>query len=263
MFTQDSRNKSENDECRGRLLNTICKFFKSPSPPDKSATSPSKGEVNGLLRFTRNDDRVRAEVGRSMIEMLGVLAIIGVLSVGGIAGYSKAMEKFKYNKITQEYTDLIFGLLPFINTLPDQNGENNVVNEGITELADSLNLIPKTWRITSSKVVMDEYGNNLNLFIRNGQLVLDVYLSVSGESQQFYKFCQEFTTNFIQPLHSVLYRLRMYKASGVGTVRVYYGSDYCTADNKCIKDLTVAETDDYCRSCGESGKCALAFEFPK
>ena len=201
--------------------------------------------------------------GRSMIEMLGVLAIIAVLSVGGIAGYSKAMEKFKYNKITQEYTDFVFGLLPFINTLPDQNGENNVVNEGITELADSLNLIPKTWRITSSKVVMDEYGNNLNLFIRNGQLVLDVYLSVSGESQQFYKFCQEFTKNFIQPLHSVLYRLRMYKAPGVGTVRVYYGSDYCTADNKCIKDLTVAETNDYCRSCGKSGKCALAFEFPK
>jgi type II secretory pathway pseudopilin PulG len=36
--------------------------------------------------------------GRSMIEMLGVLAIIGVLSVGGIAGYSKAMTKFKINK---------------------------------------------------------------------------------------------------------------------------------------------------------------------
>ncbi|MBS6473139.1 MAG: hypothetical protein KH347_02690 [Acetobacter sp.] len=31
------------------------------------------------------------ESGRSMIEMLGVLAIIGVLSVGGIAGYSQAM----------------------------------------------------------------------------------------------------------------------------------------------------------------------------
>ena len=35
------------------------------------------------------------EKGRSMVEMLGVLAIIGVLSVGGIAGYSKAMNKFK------------------------------------------------------------------------------------------------------------------------------------------------------------------------
>lgn len=40
--------------------------------------------------------------GRSMVEMLGVLAIIGVLSVGGIAGYSSAMNKFKINK-TVEY----------------------------------------------------------------------------------------------------------------------------------------------------------------
>ena len=36
--------------------------------------------------------------GRSMVEMLGVLAIIGVLSVGGIAGYSKAMYKHKMSK---------------------------------------------------------------------------------------------------------------------------------------------------------------------
>ena len=43
------------------------------------------------------------ENGRSMIEMLGVLAIIGVLSVGGIAGYGKAMEKFKVNKIVEDY----------------------------------------------------------------------------------------------------------------------------------------------------------------
>ena len=41
------------------------------------------------------------EQGRSMIEMLGVLAIVGVLSVGGIAGYSKAMNKFKTNKQLQ------------------------------------------------------------------------------------------------------------------------------------------------------------------
>ncbi len=62
-FTQDSRNKSENDWYRVRLLNTICKFFKFPSPADKSATSPAGGEVDGLLRFARNDDRVWCEVG--------------------------------------------------------------------------------------------------------------------------------------------------------------------------------------------------------
>ena len=40
--------------------------------------------------------------GRSMIEMLGVLAIIGVLSVGGIAGYSKAMMKYRVNKTIEQ-----------------------------------------------------------------------------------------------------------------------------------------------------------------
>ena len=44
--------------------------------------------------------------GRSMIEMLGVLAIIGVLSVGGIAGYSKAMLKYKTNKLIDQVTML-------------------------------------------------------------------------------------------------------------------------------------------------------------
>lgn len=38
------------------------------------------------------------ESGRSMVEMLGVLAIIGVLSVGGIAGYTQAMKKYKANE---------------------------------------------------------------------------------------------------------------------------------------------------------------------
>ena len=47
------------------------------------------------------------EKGRSMIEMLGVLAIVGVLSVGGIAGYSKAMEKWKLDKAIGDYSMMI------------------------------------------------------------------------------------------------------------------------------------------------------------
>lgn len=47
------------------------------------------------------------ESGRSMIEMLGVLAIIGVLSVGGLAGYSKAMGKYKVNKTIDQVTQIV------------------------------------------------------------------------------------------------------------------------------------------------------------
>ena len=39
------------------------------------------------------------ESGRSMVEVLGVLAIIGVLSVGGIAGYKVAMDEYKLNQV--------------------------------------------------------------------------------------------------------------------------------------------------------------------
>ena len=46
----------------------------------------------------------KMQYGRSMIEMLGVLAIIGVLSVGGIAGYSKAMHRYRVNKTIEQIT---------------------------------------------------------------------------------------------------------------------------------------------------------------
>ena len=51
------------------------------------------------------------EHGRSMIEMLGVLAIIGVLSVGGIAGYSKAMELWKISRQKEQLAELFYSVL--------------------------------------------------------------------------------------------------------------------------------------------------------
>ena len=44
------------------------------------------------------------EKGRSMIEMLGVLAIIGVLSVGGLSGYTMAMNRHRANQILDYVT---------------------------------------------------------------------------------------------------------------------------------------------------------------
>ena len=43
--------------------------------------------------------KMKSETGRSMVEMLGVLAIIGVLSIGGIAGYTLSMRKHRANQV--------------------------------------------------------------------------------------------------------------------------------------------------------------------
>ena len=42
---------------------------------------------------------LKSQSGRSMVEMLGVLAIIGVLSIGGIAGYTMAMNRYRANEV--------------------------------------------------------------------------------------------------------------------------------------------------------------------
>lgn len=47
------------------------------------------------------------EFGRSMVEMLGVLAVIGVLSAGGLAGYGKAMHKYRVQKSISFISDAI------------------------------------------------------------------------------------------------------------------------------------------------------------
>ena len=67
--------------------------------------------------LSRND-----QSGRSMVEMLGVLAIIGVLSVGGISGYSKAMAKFKLTKAQDQITMLLMNIRTAFATSPSYDG---------------------------------------------------------------------------------------------------------------------------------------------
>ena len=50
----------------------------------------------------KNKGKKITESGRSMVEMLGVLAIIGVLSIGAVAGYKFALNKFRANEIIHE-----------------------------------------------------------------------------------------------------------------------------------------------------------------
>ncbi|MBQ8672151.1 MAG: hypothetical protein IJ525_06495 [Alphaproteobacteria bacterium] len=73
--------------------------------PESGADAPTV--LSAVYTDSTPAKNIQADVlqyGRSMIEMLGVLAIIGVLSVGGIAGYSKAMQKYRINKAIEQIT---------------------------------------------------------------------------------------------------------------------------------------------------------------
>ena len=143
----------------------ISKFFKTAeSGVDKVVSSCEKNPsvhkryMNFLRqRKTALDAPLYAvSAGRSMIEMLGVLAIIGVLSVGGIAGYSKAMEKFKVNKAVSEYSYIIFGALEHLKEIQDltYDGQGGVKVDVIAML-DGLNLFPNSWKVGENKLDSD------------------------------------------------------------------------------------------------------------
>ena len=45
---------------------------------------------------------LKNEQGRSMVEMLGVLAVMGVISIGGLYGYTQAMKRHRANELLNE-----------------------------------------------------------------------------------------------------------------------------------------------------------------
>ena len=69
------------------------------------------------------------ESGRSMVEMLGVLAIIGVLSVGGIAGYRMAMNKYKANELINRWNIYKINWLAKFNNKKQQSDDINFFTE--------------------------------------------------------------------------------------------------------------------------------------
>ena len=54
-------------------------------------------ENNKIKKFLK-----KLSSGRSMVEMIGVMAIVGCLSIGGLAGYVKASHILRTNKLVEE-----------------------------------------------------------------------------------------------------------------------------------------------------------------
>ena len=223
----------------------------------------SRGAECGLLhRYTPRNDVCSA--GRSMIEMLGVLAIVGVLSVGGIAGYSKAMEKFKVNKAVEQYSYLIYGLLEHLDYMRTQKSGTEFI-----KLAESLNLLPDSWTVTSNKFAVDDFNNNVHIFSsyeprNSGYFVaFEIYFGQDSKkyvsNQQNKNFCRELFNNIAIPLHSSIYAAFLWKEKTTVYNGFYYGDEACQKDRKCLNHVNLNEIDRLCKTCTEDndGSCSL------
>ena len=120
--------------------------------------------------------------GRSMLEMIGVLCIIGVLSIGGIAGYSKAMLNMRINKTVEEVSSISQAVRAFYASRRDykdlycSSAENSTLNTKGCDLIKRVSLVPVEMYTDSSKPNM--------FFNRFGGTVKVAYSGLSYEDVQ-------------------------------------------------------------------------------
>ena len=132
---------------------------------------------NPVVNALSKPDNDSVCAGRSMVEMLGVLAIIGVLSVGAIAGYSKAMMKYKLNQYSEAVNLLINNVLQIKGQL--QHKANTVTN--FRTILYKLKLLPDGIIYDeNSEYVHDRwFNNNILITYNNSQ-----YIGSDGKVEQ-------------------------------------------------------------------------------
>ena len=178
--------------------------------------------------------------GRSMIEMLGVLAIVGVLSVGGITGYSKAMLKYKSNKQITQINNIVQVLINHSYSL-GESYENGSIN--LRPVLEAMNEVPEEMiKPNVSEYLYDALGSKLEV-------------SATQENQRLrYQSLKIYTSNGDNALESCRNLLKIAKnyhkyvflVRSHGGGNDYYGDTECGV-LKCIKDITLPEIENLCR----------------
>ena len=238
----------------------------------------SRGAEYGLLRrYTPRNDV--CGVGRSMIEMLGVLAIVGVLSVGGIAGYSKAMEKFKVNKIINEYSFMLAGIVEHADDLGRNSyrKESGYFGEGLVDWIEGMNLVPATWHRINDIAMSDSSGNVVQWYKADNRLAVDFYLGgwhedksqsysgwLDGKTSASFspKLCVDMFESLVQPMHHVLHEANTFNSKQSGKGVVFLGDSICGSENKkCLSSAKLADFHQACQVCDATGVCAITLWF--
>ena len=192
----------------------------------------------------------KLSAGRSMVEMLGVLAIIGVLSVGAIAGYSKAMMKYKLNRQTEQ----IGSILDYVTINSDKFTHDSSMSFSV--LLQKLGVIPVEMIRENSAItdyLYDVFGNQVNLFLNN-----DGYTSYYGLELSIGKNAHEVCLNLFQmaKLRSAnLWHTVFQKDDEQGSMQHAgraYGDAYCDDTVTCLKDLTLSDMDNLCSVCDDT-----------
>lgn len=132
--------------------------------------------------------------GRSMIEMLGVLAIIGVLSGAGLYGYQKAMAKHRFNATINQMATIINNVrTAFASSNTGSKpyaifGKSKSSSKEGMDLAKALNIFPAEMLVAYASTGSGSGGSGSGGFSGTGVQNLyrgDVYIITEDDGESF------------------------------------------------------------------------------
>ena len=197
-------------------------------------------------------------LGRSMVEMIGVLSIVGFLTLGGIWGFDQAARKLRVNNLKDQIVTLVANIRSMFFKMDDYSGltpyvlihsgfvPENMISEDQNKI---LNANQGEVTISSAPTTVDDNGafiliyNGLNSYqcrelmtaewgsdIQSGFLAITVKLDgdLNPETSNLMKPTIETTENTIGP--------------------------------KDLPNITVEQAYTLC-DCGNANTCAIAWKF--
>ena len=207
--------------------------------------------------------------GRSMVEMLGVLAIIGVLSVGAIAGYSKAMMKYKLNKHAEQMNTVINAVARNLHSFDNIEQGGTVITPYLFKMGEIPTEMVKS---AGGEFIYDIFGQRWLIFIGSSgsTLFLTSWLEdgssfLSSKSADSLAVCHNILTVAKENSDSIWAITATSSGSdssleGNDTVgHRIYGDKYCSVNEKCLKNLTLDDVYSICSEHIKNGKAAFQF----
>ncbi len=208
-------------------------------------------------------DILVAQCGRSMIEMLGVLAIIGVLSVGGIAGYSKAMEMYKINRQRVQLSELFWHLIALKDDFLYEY-KNTQHSVRIAENMEALGVIPDGMEKVYGNCIKDIFGNSLSL-----NLSKSIWHTPDGEKRSALEYYVEFNvfnaekSNKMKQKYCVTFLEQAQHFSAYISSVQNRGSKENGYSEKRLNLVSVKPNEiyDFCQKCNSDTSCQLIMFF--
>ena len=220
---------------------------------------PDNDSEGADYRVKPDNDSVCA--GRSMVEMLGVLAIIGVLSVGAIAGYSKAMMKYKLNKQAEQISWLLNVMYRYRNNFGKRFMH-------LVPYFVKLGEIPENMIKDNSLNIYDIFGSAISIAINGCSsegICYSIVLAYQTTSSASFESCQNLT-NIAKEFHDELRTFNVARRkTGVDTeyAEAYKGTKFCINDKHCIRDITQEQIYELCRYCrNDDIRCNIYYSIP-